>query len=139
MRILTTLLATSALLGGANEIRATKPCPPSPCLDSSGKLDRAKCEDSATWVAVGTISNVVHRPAGSLLLKDFAEFTFKVRSWEKGAGKAGQELRFKVGWCENREEPPADPTALIRVFGAPPAFGNEQRYIFLESLGSSRR
>jgi hypothetical protein len=136
MRILTAFLATTALLGSANETRATKPCPPSPCLDSSGKLDRAKCEDSAAWVAVGTISNVVHHPAGPPLLKDFAELTFKVQRWEKGAGKVGQELRFKVGWCENREEPPADASALVRVFGALPAFGNEQRYIFLESLKS---
>ena len=68
---------------------STKPCPPPPC-ESHGKLDPEKCQTLAAWVAVGTISNVVHHEQGPPLSKDFAEFTLTVQKWEKGAGKVGQ-------------------------------------------------
>ena len=85
---------------------ATEPCLQSPCEDSSGSLVRSKCVEAATWVAVGAVSNVVHHPEGPPLSKDFAEFTFTARRWEKGKGQAGQRYRFRVGWCDNQQELP---------------------------------
>ena len=96
---------------------ATKPCPPAPCNGPTGKLDRPSCEALADWVAEGIITTVVHHREGPPLAKDFAEFTFSVRRWEKKANGVGAELRFKVGWCENRQELPADTSGTFRFFG----------------------
>ena len=71
----------------------------------------------ADWVAVGAITKVVHHREGPPLAKDFAEFTFSVRRWEKKANGVGAELRFKVGWCENQQELPADASGTFRFFG----------------------
>jgi hypothetical protein len=89
-------------------------------------------------VAVGTVSNVVHHPEGPPLSKDFAEFTFTARRWEKGKGQANQRYRFKVGWCENQQVLPKDTTVPFRVFGTSPGAQGELRYVFLEPLTSKR-
>jgi hypothetical protein len=128
-------IAAACISGGA--VNATKPCEPSPCQQASGELDRTACEGAATWVAVGRISKVVHHPAGYPLLKDFAQFTFTVERWEKGDGKTRRELRFKVGWCENQQEPPGDKSGqahAVRIFGAPASSSGEARYLYIELL-----
>src|ERR1700737_1822875 len=103
-------IAIAVCVTQASSVLATEPCLSSPCQDSSGLLVRSKCVEAAVWVAVGAVSNVVHHPAGPPLSKDFAEFTFTVRRWEKGKGKAGQRYQFHVGWCENQQELPNDTT-----------------------------
>jgi hypothetical protein len=109
-------------------VHATKPCPPAPCQDPSGKFDRPSCEALADWVAEGIITKVVHHREGPPLAKDFAEFTFRVHRWEKKASGAGAEVRFKVGWCVNEQELPADTSGIFRFFGkttaSPPAGGS---------------
>jgi hypothetical protein len=118
-------------------VNATKPCEISPCQASSGEFDRKACEAAAAWVAVGRISKVVHHPAGPPLLKDFAQFTFTVERWDKSDGKTSRELRFKVGWCDNQQEPPGDKSGQahkVRMFGAPASSAGEPRYLYLERL-----
>ena len=130
-------IAAACISGGA--ANATKPCEPSPCQQSSGELDRTACEGAAAWVAVGRISKVIHHPAGYPLLKDFAQFTFTVERWEKGDGTTSRELRFKVGWCENQQEPPTATSGQahsVRIFGAPASFSGEPRYLYLELLSN---
>ena len=112
-------LAVVLLLIVTSPAAGTKPCPPSPCLLENGTLDRARCTDLAAWVAVGTIENVVHHEAGPPLLKDFAEFTFRARKWEKGSGHDGQRIRFRVGWCQNAQALPKDTSGAFRFFGLP--------------------
>ena len=109
--------AVAALLLGPGVARATKPCLPAPCDAPGGGADLKKCEAIADWIAVGTVTNVVRHEQGPPLSKDFAEFTFVVKSWEKGAGKAGLEIRFQVGWCENTRPLPKDTWGLFRFFG----------------------
>jgi hypothetical protein len=92
-------------------VLATKPCLPSPCETTGGTIDRAKCQRLADWIVTGTITSVVHHEQGYPLLKDFAEFTFTVQTWEKGNGKIGREFRFQVGWCENSQPLPKDTSA----------------------------
>jgi len=121
------LLPPSALL-------PTEPCPSSPCQEPSGALTRSRCNEAAEWIAVGDISEVVHHKQGPPLSKDFAEFTFTVKRWEKGTGKTGRKLRFHVGWCDNQQELPKDTSSPFRVFGAPPGPNGEPRYLFLEEL-----
>jgi hypothetical protein len=90
-------------------------------------------------VAVGRISKVVHHPAGYPLLKDFAQFTFTVERWEKGDRTTRRELRFKVGWCENQQEPPTDKSGQahqVRIFGAPASSSGEPRYLYIELLSN---
>ena len=125
-----------ALAGISVSALATKPCMPGPCVGSGGGIDIRQCERIADWIAVGTISEVVHHEMGFPLLKDFAEFTFTAQSWEKGEGRVGQEIRFKVGWCENTRPLPKDTSGSFRFFGktlatAPP-FLNQ--YIHFEPL-----
>jgi hypothetical protein len=104
----------------ANPAFATTPCPPPPCRTSAGDIDVAQCRELAGWVATGKISDVVHHEEGFPLLKDFAEFTFTVGAWEKGNGKVGQTLRFKVGWCDNWKTPPKDISGSFRFYGVAP-------------------
>jgi hypothetical protein len=136
-RFIAALGIAAVFIPGAT-INATKPCEPSPCqASSSGELDRNACESAAAWVAVGKISKVVHYPAGYPLLKDFAQFTFTVERWEKGGATMSRELRFKVGWCENQQEPPSDKSGQahrVRMFGAPASAAGEPRYLYLERL-----
>jgi hypothetical protein len=98
---------------------ATKPCPPEPCRTPSGSLDPRKCGERAAWVAVGEIADVVHHEQGPPLLKDFAEFTFRVSAWEKRASSQPSELRFRVGWCDNPRELPKDHSGRFRFYGLP--------------------
>jgi hypothetical protein len=115
---------------------ATKPCPPSPCENGMGQFDRTRCEASADWIAQGTITKVVHHREGPPLAKDFADFTFRIERWEKKADGVGPEIRFKVGWCENRQELPPRTDGLFRVFGLFPsrASPHDPRYLFLEPV-----
>jgi hypothetical protein len=101
----------------ANPAFATTPCPPPPCRTGAGDIDVGQCRELAGWVATGKISDVVHHEEGFPLLKDFAEFTFRVDAWEKGNGKVGHALRFKVGWCDNWQTPPKDISGSFRFYG----------------------
>lgn len=120
----------------AGSASGTKPCPPSPCLLPNGALDRAACRDLASWVAIGTIKNVVHHEAGPPLLKDFAEFTFKVERWEKGSGPKDREIRFRVGWCQNSQVLPRDTSGSFRFFGLalPKDSSSSAEYLQFERL-----
>jgi hypothetical protein len=106
-----------AVLATAGPSLATKPCIPGPCEAPGGGTDLKRCQSVADWVAVGTITKVVRHEQGPPLNKDFAEFTFTVNTWEKGAGKPLQEIRFQVGWCENTRPLPRDTSGLFRFFG----------------------
>ncbi len=132
------VLAMGIRLLQPNAIRATKPCPPSPCPEPSGALARSRCSEAAEWIAVGVVSRVVHHREGPPLSKDFAEFTFTVKRWEKGAGKTGQKIRFQVGWCDNQQELPNDTSVPFRIFGAAAGPQGEPRYLFLERLGRKK-
>jgi hypothetical protein len=114
--------------------------PAPPCETTGGTVDRAKCQRLADWIATGTITNVVHHEQGYPLLKDFAEFTLTVQTWEKGGGKVGRELRFQVGWCENSQPLPKDTSGSFRVFGLAlpkdPSVPNQ--YLNLEPLTVTR-
>lgn len=132
------VLAIGICLVQASAIRATKPCPTSPCQEESGALARSRCSEAAEWVAVGVVSGVIRHREGSPLSKDFAEFTFTVKRWEKGASKAGRKIRFQVGWCDNQQELPRDTSTPFRVFGAPPGPQGEARYLFLEPIVRKR-
>lgn len=125
------------ILIAANGLEATKPCPPSPCA-SSGQFDRVKCRQLADWVAAGVITDVIHHPEGHPLWKDFAEFTFHVQSWEKGSGKQGQEIRFRVGWCDNRQELPKDISGSFRFYGMTATAGGNQ-YLHFERVSPSSK
>ena len=116
-RIVAAAVAAGSCFLLAPGAHATKPCPPAPCDGPTGKFDRSSCEALADWVAEGIITKVVHHREGPPLAKDFAEFTFSVRRWEKKARGVGAELRFKVGWCENQQELPADTSGTFRFFG----------------------
>jgi hypothetical protein len=98
-------------------VHATKPCPPLPFFDEKGNFDRDKCAERSNWIAVGTITNVVHHPEGMPLNKDFAEFTFVIAKWEKGEVKDPKKIQFRVGWCNNRQEVPADISGMFRFYG----------------------
>jgi hypothetical protein len=117
---------------------ATKPCLPPPCETGGGAIDVAKCREIAAWVATGTITGVVHHEQGSPLFKDFAEFTFTVRTQEKGAGLVGREIRFAVGWCENAQPLPKDTSGTFRMFGlalpADPSIPNQ--YLHFEPVAA---
>lgn len=115
---------------------STKPCPPSPCENAAGRFNRAKCESNADWIALGTVTGVAHRREGHPTGKDFAEFTFTPRVWEKKAKDASRIFRFTVGWCDNRQELPARTTGMFRVFGLDPKAGasKEPSYLHLEPV-----
>ena len=131
-----TAVAVTLLLAPAGDLAATKPCESSPCQAPSGELDRPRCQQLAAWVAVGSISSVVHHREGPPTLKDFAEFTFRVQRWEKSTGQVGQKFRFKVGWCDNRQELPKDTSGLFRFFGTTSTPDGKPGYLFFERLDS---
>lgn len=115
---------------------ATKPCQPSPCENSAGQFDRAKCVSSADWVAQGTITKVTHHREGHPTNKDFAEFTFTAVVWEKKRMGAANTFRFTVGWCENRQELPLSTVGMFRVFGLASRMDmpDEPGYLYLEPI-----
>lgn len=110
---------------------ATKPCPPHPCKDSSGVFQEAKCRAAADWVAIGTITSVVHDRQGHPLNKDFASFIFKPTKWEKGEQVQTTEISYKVGWCSNRTELPADLQQKFRFYGVS-SDGSRGENLYLE-------
>jgi len=99
--------------------RATEPCLPSPCAGANNAVDVAKCRGLADWVAIGTITSVVHHKQGDPLFKDFADFTFTVKGSEKGTLKPGRTIRFQVGWCQNWLALPKDTGGTFRFYGLP--------------------
>ena len=135
-----TVLLCLALGASPGVALGTKPCPPPPCESKGGSFDAVKCRDLAAWIAVGTISNVVHHEQGPPLSKDFAEFTFTVQTWEKGTGQAGQTIAFRVGWCENSQTLPRETSGPFRFFGhqlpADPALPSQ--YLHFEPVRPTR-
>ncbi|MDT8405363.1 hypothetical protein [Sulfuriflexus sp.] len=123
------LLALMALFLPAYAL-ATKTCPPSPCFEDS-RFSSKMCEAVSDWVAIGSIENIIHDPQGEPLLKDFASFTFKIKSWEKGADKDLDMIRFKVGWCSNRQELPEDTSGLFRLYGKRYVIDEQSTYEYL--------
>jgi hypothetical protein len=119
---------------------ATKPCLPSPCETKGGTIDVARCQSLADWIAIGTITNVIHHEQGAPLFKDFAEFTFTVQTSEKGTNMVGREIRFQVGWCENSQPLPKDTSGRFRIFGLPlPKDASvPNRYLHFEPLEVQR-
>ena len=112
---------------------ATKPCPPSPCVNEYNHFDEALCRAKSDWVAVGTISNVVHKREGQPTNRDFATFTLRVQKWEMGGKNQSDRLNFQVGWCENQQELPTDTSGLFRFCGTlqpAPVSGSKQYYYF---------
>lgn len=105
------------LLAFPDSSYATEPCPRSVCFDSAGNLQPEQCRQLADWVAVGAIEDVAHDPQGYPLNKNFASFTFRVISVEKGSPPADR-LRFTVGWCENPQELPAKLSGEFRFYGS---------------------
>jgi hypothetical protein len=128
----------ASLLLAALSARATKPCSPSPCLDSAGRLDVSKCLDAASWVAVGKIIRVQHHPEGPPLAKDFATFILSINRWEKGEFKNIHEIQFKVGWCDNAQELPNDTSGLFRLYGigVPGSESTPAAYLYIERVAS---
>jgi hypothetical protein len=126
-------LVIGSLFGFADLCYATKPCPPSPCVNESNQFDEAACRAKSDWIAVGTISNVVHKREGQPTNKDFATFTLRVQKWELGGKNQSDKLTFRVGWCENQQELPADTSGLFRFYGTlkpAPVSGSQQYYYF---------
>jgi hypothetical protein len=125
-----------ALLVATPSTNATKPCPPSPCFDSTGKANQARCFEAASWVAVGRIIEVQHHPEGSPLNKDFATFVFLIDHWEKGEQRAVQRICFKVGWCDNAQEVPEDTSGFFRFYGTgtPGATADAPKYLYFERV-----
>ncbi len=115
---------------------ATKACLPSPCEGRTGGPDYEKCWNAAAWVAVGTVSDVVHHKQGDPLHKDFAEFTFNVQSWEKGAEPGTKKMRLQVGWCESPVPLPPNTDGPFRFYGpAAPADPTVRReYLYFQRL-----
>jgi len=89
-------------------IISTKPCPAPECKGES-------CRAKADYVALGTITNVVHHPEPAPLLKDFAEFTLVVTKCEKGT--CPKEIKYRVGWCTNARTLPADTKGEFIFYG----------------------
>ena len=126
-------LVIGCLLGVADLCHATKPCPPSPCVNENNQFNEAACREKSDWVAVGTISNVVHQREGQPTNKDFAKFTLQVKKWEMGGNNQSDILNFQVGWCENQQELPTDTSGLFRFYGTlkpGPVSGSAQYYYF---------
>jgi hypothetical protein len=128
-------IAFSILAWGSGAY-ATKPCPQAPCHDASHRFNRSQCEQLADWVAEGRIAAVVHHPEGPPLSKDFAEFTFRITRFAKRAQGVGPEVRFRVGWCDNRQELPLNTTGVFRFFGlvSNPAAPGQPGYLYFEPL-----
>ena len=64
-------------------VNATEPCPPHPCLNSSGKFLESECRKASDWIATGSITDVKRDRKGYPLNKDFASFVFNPKSWKK--------------------------------------------------------
>lgn len=127
----------ACFLVGAPVAHATKPCPLSPCENSSGQFERARCQAQAGWIAQGTIADVVHHREGPPTGKDFAQFTFTAIHWEKELKSSRQIFHFTVGWCDNRHQLPRVTSGLFRVFGVASkadASGSDH-YLYLEPIG----
>jgi hypothetical protein len=103
---------TGVLLAGT--ANATKPCPAPPC-----EPDDAACwERHASWVAVGTITDVRRRPQGMPLMKDLADFVLRVKDWEKTHGeRRPMQLAMRVGWCDSPKQLPVDTVGTFRFYG----------------------
>ena len=115
---------------------ATKPCAPSPCLDENHRFDEVACRAASDWIAIGEISNIVHKHEGPPTNKDFARFELRVRKWEKGEKNRRNKLYFQVGWCENQQELPADISGLFRFYGPdqPAPIAGGAQYFYFEPL-----
>ncbi len=117
---------------------ATKPCPQLPCFLQS-KLDKEKCVAAADWIATGTIALVAHNYIGEPLNKDFANFTFMVKTQQKGKSSIQKELLFTVGWCNNSKPLPKDTSGLFRFYGVTyKSIDNKtniHEYLHFEKLG----
>ena len=109
------IIAVSTFPGS---VCATKPCPPSPCVDRSNAFIGEECGKISDWVAVGRIIKVKRGKVEPPTNKDFAYFELKVTRWEKGAPKpAPARIRFRVGWCVNQSELPRDTKGEFRFWG----------------------
>ena len=99
------------------------------------------CNEGSAWIAQGTISNVTHHYEGQPTNKDFAEFTFTVRRWEKKSIGAPEEMRFTVGWCVNQQELPPRTNGVFRMFGIVQEVGGKTmpRYLYLESVATEKK
>ncbi len=128
------------VLSLAFEAQATKPCEPSPCENSAGQFDRAKCVIAADWIAQGTITDVRHHLEGNPTNKDFAEFTFNARAWEKRKDLKNT-FHFKVGWCNNRQVLPESTKEFFRVFGINSNGVTETgpQYLYLEPVTKKKK
>ncbi len=104
------------LLLAASPVFATKPCPQLPCFSQS-KFDKQKCVAAADWIATGQITKVIHNYKGEPLNKDFARFSFIVKTQEKGNAAIQKELRFTIGWCDNSKSLPEDTSGFFRFYG----------------------
>lgn len=135
MKRLFLALLSAVLFLSVTSIKATKPCPPSPCFDSTGKVNIAKCFEAASWVAVGKIIEVQHHPEGYPLNKDFATFVFVIDRWEKGEQRNAQKISFKVGRCDNAQEIPEDTSGLFRLYGigTPGSTADAPKYLYFEN------
>ena len=131
----TAIVTVVLVLWLVNSSYATKPCSPSPCMNEKYQINEALCREKSDWIAIGTLSNIVHDLQGMPTNKDFAKFTLIVKEWEKGGNGQG-ELKFKVGWCENQQELPKDTSGLFRFYGtyelAPVSQG--MQYYYFEAL-----
>ena len=137
MRNFCRLLIVGLVIGAVHApALATEPCLPSPCAAADYSVDTAKCSRLAEWIATGTITSVVHHKQGDPVFKDFAEFTFTVKTSEKGAMAVGRQLRFQVGWCQNWKALPKDTSGIFRFFGLPlPADATlPNQYLFFEPV-----
>lgn len=128
MRPLALVLALSWPLA----VDATKPCMADPCA-SDGRFDASRCERLAAWVATARLESVEHHREGPPLSKDFAVFVVRVEKWEKGKASLAR-LRFQVGWCNNRQGPPDQIGARLRIYGEGEPTAEAPQYLGLEVL-----
>ncbi len=121
-----------AVLLLAGTAHSTKPCPPPPCASE----DAACWEREASWIAVGTVTDVERRPYGKPLMKDFADFVLRVKDWEKGpSDRQAKQLLMQVGWCNSPKQLPADTVGTFRFYGTRMATGpDEQGRLAVEFL-----
>lgn len=109
--MLVVLVATAAF--------ATKPCPPPACVGTA-------CGEVAVWIADGRIEDIVHDRQPPPLFKDFAKFTFRPEKWARGA-PGPETMAFRIRWCQNQRELPADTSGTFRFYGSN---GPEQPELF---------
>ena len=108
---------------------ATKPCPASPCFNSSGEFIEKQCFEAAEWVAVGNVGNVVQRQEGKPLNKNFANFSLEVERWEKG-NLSTKVLQLNIGWCD--PDFPKGENSRFRIYGS--GGNNQQKILAMEEL-----